>query len=284
MSTDIFDGREAVSHIEQQLRPRIERVTQQRGFAPGLLSVLVGDDLSSHQFINIKEKKATSLGIRFERKHYPANFDPRKVVNFIRESGERNEIDGILIQLPLPTQFDRSLVLKAIHPYKDVDGLHPKNLGLLLEGKAFFVPPAVLSVHEVLISHHVDLTGKEVVLVGSGLLVGKPLALYFSNEGATVTMCNVHTQDLANHTRRADIIVSSTGEAEIISADMVKEGAVLIDFGGKQVDGLLKGEFGQDVYEKAALVTPVPGGIGPLTVAKLLENTVLSAERATFHE
>lgn len=283
MSADIFDGRAAVAHIEEQLRPRIERVTKQRGFAPGLLSVLIGDDPSSLQFINIKEKKATALGIHFERKYYPTSFDPREAVNFIRQSGERNEIDGILIQLPLPAQFDRSSVLKAIHPYKDVDGLHPKNLGLLLEGKAFFVPPAVLSVHEVLVRHNIDLTGKEVVLVGSGLLVGKPLALYFSNESATVTMCNVHTQDLANHTRRADIVVASTGEAEIITADMVKEGAVLIDFGGKQVDGVLKGEFHGDVREKAALVTPVPGGIGPLTVAKLLENTVLSAERATFH-
>lgn len=280
METTIYNGKERAREIEADLVQRVSVIQKKRKHAPGLLSILIGDDPASHAFINIKEKRALAVGINFERKHYPDTFDPIEVVRYIHSRNEDTSIDGILVQLPLPSQFDRTTTLKAIHPYKDVDGLHPKNLGFLIEGKAHFVPPAVLAVNDIVTHASLDLAGKEVVLVGSGLLVGKPLSLYFVNEGATVTMCSVHTADLFQHTKRADIIVSSTGEAELITPDMVKEGVIAIDFGGKKIDGVLKGEFSADVAFKSSLFTPVPGGIGPMTVAKLLENTVLSAERS----
>ncbi|MCA9390510.1 bifunctional 5,10-methylenetetrahydrofolate dehydrogenase/5,10-methenyltetrahydrofolate cyclohydrolase [candidate division WWE3 bacterium] len=282
MQTRIFDGRFTAQQIEESLTSRVARITGQRGHAPKLSTVIVGDDPASVAFIAIKEKRARSIGMEFVRKHYPESFDPTEVVKYIHTQNEDKTVDGIIVQLPLPTQFDRLLTLKAIHPYKDVDGLHPKNLGYLIEGKPFFNPPAVLSVKEVLSQMDIEVTGKHVVLVGSGLLVGKPLALFFVDEGATVSMCSVHTPDIAVFTREADIIVASTGEADLINADMIKEGAVVIDFGGKKVGDELKGEFTQDVVSKAGVVTPVPGGVGPLVVSKLLENTVLSAERSTF--
>ncbi|MCA9397860.1 bifunctional 5,10-methylenetetrahydrofolate dehydrogenase/5,10-methenyltetrahydrofolate cyclohydrolase [candidate division WWE3 bacterium] len=280
METTIYNGKERAREIETDLAQRVSVIQNKRKHAPGLLSILIGDDPASHAFISIKEKRAQAIGINFERKHYPETFDPIKVVRYIHSRNEDTSIDGILIQLPLPPQFDRTATLKAIHPYKDVDGLHPKNLGFLIEGKAHFVPPAVLAVNDIVRQANLKLSGKEVVLVGSGLLVGKPLAMYFVNEGATVTMCSIHTTVLSRHTKRADIIISSTGEADLITPEMVKEGVVSIDFGGKKINGVLKGEFSADVAFKSSLFTPVPGGIGPMTVAKLLENTVISAERS----
>lgn len=286
MAAEIFDGKAKAYTIEENLKLRIDSIKQKRGHVPGLLSVLIGNDEASVYFTNLKQKRAEAIGMHFESKRYPETFDPREVVSFIHEKNEDKQIDGIIVQLPLPPHFDRTLVLKAIDPIKDVDGLHPKNLGFLLEGSPKFIPPAVLAVEEVLNdfknrNSEYEIKSKEVVLVGSGLLIGKPIALYFLNLGSTVTLCNSHTSDLSFHTKRADIIVASTGEVELIDSSMVKDGSVLIDFGGKKIDGMLKGEFTQDVVEKASLITPVPGGVGPLTVAKLLENTVISAEQRT---
>lgn len=279
MSAHVFDGKFAAYEIEQSLIPRIEKIKQQRKNPPKLLSILVGSDPASRMFIDIKEKRARFIGMTFERKHYPDSFDPAKVVTFIREANEDKHVDGIIVQLPLPEQFERLRVLRAIDPFKDVDGLHPKNFGALIEGTPSFLPPAVLAVQRVLDTYDIDVRGVHAVMLGSGLLIGKPVGLWLLNNGATVTYCHKDTPNISIKTQQADIIISATGTSGVLSADMVTDGTLVIDFGGTMVDGVLQGDVQKDVADKAAIVTPVPGGVGPLTVSYLLENTVLAAER-----
>lgn len=279
MSAHMFEGRKEAARIEQSLIPRVQAITEQRKNPPKLLSILVGNDPASRMFIDIKEKRARAIGMAFERKHYPDSFDPAKVVTFIREANEDKYVDGIIVQLPLPEQFERSRVLRAIDPFKDVDGLHPKNFGALVEGTPSFLPPAVLAVQRVLDTYSIDVKGVHVVMLGSGLLIGKPVGLWLLNQGATVTYCHEDTSNVAIQTQQADIIISATGVSGVLSADMITEGTIVIDFGGIMVDGILKGDVNKEVAEKAAILTPVPGGVGPLTVSFLLENTVLAAKR-----
>lgn len=279
MSANLFDGRKEAALIEQSLIPRVQAITKQRKNPPKLVSILVGSDSASRMFIDIKEKRARAIGMAFERKHYPDSFDPAKVVTFIREANEDKHVDGIIVQLPLPEQFERSRVLRAIDPFKDVDGLHPKNFGALIEGTPTFLPPAVLAVQRVLDTYSIDVKGVHVVMLGSGLLIGKPVGLWLLSHGATVTFCHEDTKNIPIKTQQADIIISATGVPNVLTQEMIAEGTLVIDFGGIMVDGKLVGDVSRDVQEKAAIVTPVPGGIGPLTVSFLLENTVAAAEK-----
>jgi len=267
MSAHIFEGRKEAARIEQSLISRVRAITEQRKNPPKLLSILVGSDPASRMFIDIKEKRARTIGMAFERKHYPDSFDPAKVVTFIREANEDKYVDGIIVQLPLPEQFERSRVLRAIDPFKDVDGLHPKNFGALVEGTPSFLPPAVLAVQRVLDTYSIDVKGVHVVMLGSGLLIGKPVGLWLLNNGATVTYCHKDTPNIGIVTQQADIIVAATGVPGVLTRDMVEEGAIVVDFGGVMVDGVLQGDANQAVAEKASVVTPVPGGVGPLTVS-----------------
>ncbi len=279
MSAHIFNGTQVAEEIEQALLPRIKKIMSARKSPPSLLSILVGDDPASKTFLDIKEKRARNVGITFERKHYPAVFDPAKVVTFIREANTDKRYDGTIVQLPLPASFDRANVLRAIDPFKDVDGLHPKNFGALIEGHPSFLPPAVLAVKKVLDTYEIDVKGVHVVMLGSGLLIGKPVGLWLLSQGATVTFCHEYTKNIPIRTQQADIVIAATGVPEVLTGEMISEGTLVIDFGGIIVKGRLTGDVSKDVQDKAAMVTPVPGGVGPLTVSYLLENTVLAAER-----
>ena len=279
MKQNIFDGLAVARTIEESLAQRVIEVRDSRGHPPTLQSVMVGNDPASLSFISIKEKRAQQIGIRFLRKHYPESFDPASVVRYIREKNEDPDIDGIIIQLPLPDQFDRTRVLRAIHPFKDVDGLHPKNLGGLITAAPEFVPPAVNAAQKVLEECSFALSGANIVMIGAGILIGKPVGLYFMNQQATVTFCSEYTLDISDITKRADVVVTATGKQNIIVPDMVKQGVVIIDFGSILVNGKMYGEVDPRVAEKATFFTPVPGGVGPLTASYLLQNTVIAAER-----
>jgi len=288
MSALIIDGKAIALRIEADLKDRVKGSQERTGEVPGLVSIVVGDDKQSHKFVSLKGRAAERVGVNFEKKVYPSSFDPRLIVNFIHQKNADEGVHGIIVQLPLPAGFDRVQLLKAVHPYKDVDCLHPKNLGLLMMGEPVFVPPVVQAVVAMiscagqkaqgdrLVKHlmlnKLDLKGKEVALVGAGLLVGRPLAVYLMNQGATVSIANERTKGLAKITATADIVVSATGVRNLITADHIKEGAVVVD-AAMDVDL-------ESVEGKAAVVSPSPGGVGPLTVVYLLANTVEAFRRA----
>lgn len=301
VETHLIDGKKIAGEIEGRLREEIEKFREEKGSVPGLLSLVVGDDRESHKFIRLKEQAAQRVGINFIKKCYPAGFDPGKVVEYIKEQNANPLVHGILVQLPLPLHFDTVKILKTIHPYKDVDALHPKNLGLLVQNQPIFISPVIRAIlcvlgraHHLLagespaVPFHLEsigemgqlpspeevafLRGARVVIVGGGLLVGKPLAIYLMNTGATVTVANRHTQNLPAVTRQAKILVSATGQKNLIGAEHVSEGAVVIDAARDVSRALVTG--------KAAVLSPSPGGVGPLTIAYLLANTVISWKRA----
>lgn len=264
IKTQVVNGRSIAQDIKEKLRAEVSEIKSQKDSIPGLVSIVVGDDPESHKFVDLKGKAAERVGVNFTKKAYPKNFDPRLVVEYIQEKNADPAVHGILVQLPLPDGFDRTQILKTIHPYKDVDVLHPKNLGLLIQGESVFISPVVQAVERVI----GDPRGKNITIVGAGLLVGKPLAVRLINLGATVTVANEFTQNLAEITRKAEILISATGQKNLIVKKHVREGATVID-AARDVDL-------NSVTGKAAILSPSPGGIGPLTVAYLLKNTVLS--------
>ncbi|NPB05015.1 MAG: bifunctional methylenetetrahydrofolate dehydrogenase/methenyltetrahydrofolate cyclohydrolase FolD [Aquificae bacterium] len=272
----ILDGR-AVSRIyRERIKEEVERFKRLGYREPSLAVVLVGNDPASQVYVNNKQKACKKVGIRSLFYHLPEDTPEERLLSLVGELNENPEVDGILVQLPLPKQINPQKVIETIDPNKDVDGFHPENMGKLfsnLEGG--FVPCTPLGIKLLLDHYGIDLKGKDVTVVGAGYIVGKPLSVLMLNLNATVTVCHIYTKDLKEHTRRADVLVSATGVPHLIKEDMVKEGAVVVDVGISKKDGKIVGDVDfERVKEKASYITPVPGGVGPMTITALLLNTL----------
>jgi methylenetetrahydrofolate dehydrogenase (NADP+)/methenyltetrahydrofolate cyclohydrolase len=281
VTAQLIDGVALSSRLRESLRARVGKLTQQ-GERPGLAVILVGDNAASRVYVRNKIKACGEAGIHSELYEMPATVSEQEVLDRIRALNVDPKIHGILVQLPLPEQVSEEKVLDIIAVGKDVDGFHVQNVGSLMVGRAGFVPCTPAGCMAMLDDIGVSLEGMEAVVVGRSNIVGKPMALLLLRRSATVTICTSRTRDLASHTRRADILVVATGRPRMVTGDMIKPGAVVIDVGINRLpDGKLAGDVDfEAAREVAAWITPVPGGVGPMTIAMLLSNTVLSAERA----
>ena len=244
-----------------------------------LATILVGDDPASHVYVGSKHKASHEAGIESRDHRFPADTPESEVLELLADLNADDGVDGILVQLPLPEHMDEPTVLRAVDPTKDVDGFHPLNAGLLYLGEPFLTPATPSGVMVMLAEHGVELKGKEAVVIGRSEIVGKPMAMMLLAEHATVTICHSRTPDLEAHARRADILVAAVGRERLVTADMVKPGAVVIDVAmNRNADGKLVGDVDPAVSEVAGLMTPVPGGVGPMTIAMLLRNTLTAAQ------
>ena len=277
MSSKVIDGSKLASELKDKLKEEIEDLKNE-GRAPGLATILLGDDPAAKAYVNMKEKVAKKLGIKSQIHQLDEDIEEKELLNLIYDLNNDNHIDGILIQLPLPKHIDDTKVIENLDPRKDVDGFHPLNTGRLfsnIDQSLSFVPCTPLGVMELIKSTGIDIKGKKAVMVGHSNIVGKPATHLLLDEFATVTVCHVHTKDLKKETKKADILISAVGKANLITADMVKDGAVVIDVGINKVDGEITGDVDfENVKEKASYITPVPGGSGPMTIAMLMKNTV----------
>ena len=281
MSAQLLDGK----LMSEELRIRIaERVAalKEKGVQPGLAVILVGEDPASQIYVRNKERGCEQVGMHSVTLRLPENTTQTELADHIRALNADASIHGILVQLPLPKHLDEAAALAAIVPEKDVDGFHVQNAGKLLSGLPGVVACTPKGAMEMIRRTGVDLTGKEAVVVGRSNIVGKPMAMMLLQANCTVTLCHSRTADLAAHTRRADVLVAAVGKAKFITADMVKPGAIVIDVGiNRLADGKVVGDVDFDgVKEVAGFITPVPGGVGRMTITMLLENTVEAAERA----
>ena len=276
-----IDGKAVAAAVRGEVRERAAQLAA-RGIEPGLATVLVGDDRASQIYVGSKERACGEVGIRSFGHRLPASISQAELLDLIVRLGRDDRVHGILVQLPLPAPLEAQPIIEVIPPAKDVDGLHPVSQGRLLAGQPGMRPCTPLGVMRLLDETGVQLRGARAVVVGRSLLVGKPVALLLLERHATVTMCHSRTADLAGEVGRADILVAATGQAGLVHGDWVRPGAVVIDVGiNRGADGKLTGdvEFGP-AAERASHITPVPGGVGPMTVAMLLANTVTAAERA----
>jgi methylenetetrahydrofolate dehydrogenase (NADP+)/methenyltetrahydrofolate cyclohydrolase len=272
-----LDGTATLTTIKAELTERVAKL-KERGVVPGLGTVLVGDDPGSHWYVGAKHKDCAEIGITSLRRDLPAGSSQADVEKVIDELNDDPSCTGFLVQQP--TGLDEFALLSRVHPDKDVDGLHPFNLGKLVLGKSGPLPCTPVGVIELLRRHDVPIAGAEVVVVGRGLTVGRPLGLLLTrrSENATVTLCHTGTRDLAAHVRTADIVIAAAGVPDIITGDMVKPGAAVLDVGVSRVDGQIAGDVAASVWETAGWVSPNPGGVGPMTRAMLLTNIVDAAE------
>jgi len=291
MTAKIINGSEIARQIREELKQEIAELKAKHNLVPGLATVLVGEDPASQVYVGQKEKTCLALGIYSERHDLATQTTQSELLVLVDKLNKDPKIHGILVQLPLPKHINETEVLDAINPRKDVDGFHPVNLGKLMIGEPDYLPCTPHGIQQLLIRSGVKIEGAEVVVVGRSNIVGKPIAniLLQKKEGAnaTVTICHTGTKELAAHTRRADILIVAAGRPKAVTADMVKEGVVVIDVGvnriGKTAEGkdILVGDVDFDaVKEKAAAITPVPGGVGPMTIAMLMLNTVKAAKLA----
>ena len=281
MTAQILDGNATLKLIKQDLTARVERLKEQ-GVVPGLGTVLVGDDPGSKWYVAGKHKDCAEVGITSIRVGLPATATQGEVESHVAELNADPACTGYIVQLPLPKHMNENEVLGQVDPAKDVDGLHPTNLGWLVLGKAAPLPCTPYGIVELLRRHDVPIAGADVCVVGRGVTVGRPLGLLLTrrSENATVTLCHTGTRDLAAHVRSADIVVAAAGVPGIITGDMVKPGAAVLDVGVSRVDGKIAGDVAQDVYDVAGWVSPNPGGVGPMTRAMLLSNIVSVAEQS----
>jgi methylenetetrahydrofolate dehydrogenase (NADP+)/methenyltetrahydrofolate cyclohydrolase len=281
VTAQILDGNATLKLIKQDLTARVERLKEQ-GVVPGLGTVLVGDDPGSKWYVAGKHKDCAEVGITSIRVDLPATATQGEVESHVAELNADPTCTGYIVQLPLPQHMNENEVLGQVDPAKDVDGLHPTNLGWLVLGKAAPLPCTPYGIVELLRRHDVPIAGADVCVVGRGVTVGRPLGLLLTrrSENATVTLCHTGTRDLAAHVRSADIVVAAAGVPGIITGDMVKPGAAVLDVGVSRVDGKIAGDVAQDVYDVAGWVSPNPGGVGPMTRAMLLSNIVSVAEQS----
>ncbi|NET84131.1 MAG: bifunctional methylenetetrahydrofolate dehydrogenase/methenyltetrahydrofolate cyclohydrolase FolD [Moorea sp. SIO1F2] len=280
--TNILDGKTIAKKIQTQLQEQTQKLTLKHGRPPGLAVLMVGDNPASAAYVRNKERACAKVGIASFGRHFPSNTSQAELEQAINALNQDQRVDGILVQLPLPDHLDAVSLLHQIHPDKDVDGLHPVNLGRLLRGEPGLRSCTPAGIMHLLQEYQINLSGQKTVVVGRSILVGKPLALMLLEANATVTIAHSRTQDLGELTRRADILVAAVGRPQLITSDMVKPGAVVIDVGinrvsDQQEKSRLVGDVHFDsVQETARYITPVPGGVGPMTVAMLLNNTILS--------
>ena len=279
MAAELIKGKEVASTIRQRLKKETEAL-KARGIVPGLTVLLVGDDPASLSYVKGKVKACGEVGLHSDLKRYPATIREEELLKEIQICNEDDTVDGILVQLPLPKHIDERKVIEAISPEKDVDGFHPVSVGKMVVGEETFYSCTPAGILEMVKSKNIDIAGKHVVIVGRSNIVGKPAGLLFLKENATVTYCHSKTVGLSDYTRRADILVVAVGRAGIIGKEDVKPGAVVIDVGvNRNAEGKLVGDVRFDeVKEVASYLTPVPGGVGPMTITMLLANTIKAAK------
>ena len=290
MTAQIIDGKAIAAAIQAELTEEVQRLKETHGVVPGLATVLVGENPASITYVKMKRKRSAEVGIRSFGYELPANASQEEVEGLVRELNANPEVHGILVQLPLPRHLNEEAVLAAISIEKDVDGFHPINIGrLAMKGREpLFVPCTPAGVIELLDRTGVEIEGKEAVVLGRSNIVGLPVSMLLLHRNATVTICHSRTRDLPAVTRRADILVAAVGRPQMVKGDWVKPGAVVIDVGVNRVEDptakkgyRLVGDVDfEEVKEVASAITPVPGGVGPMTIAMLLTNTVRSAKRA----
>ena len=280
-----IDGKAVAAVVRNEVRERVARLAA-RGIVAGLATVLVGDDPASRLYVGNKERACEEVGLRSFGHRLPASTTEAELIALVRDLGRRTDVHGILVQLPLPGRLDAQRVIETLPPEKDVDGLHPVNQGRLVAGQPGLRPCTPLGVMRLLDETGAQLKGARAVVVGRSVLVGKPVALLLLERHATVTMCHSRTVDLGDEVGRADVVVAATGQAGLVRGTWIRPGAVVIDVGmNRGADGKLCGDVEFAVArERASWITPVPGGVGPMTVAMLLDNTVTAAERAAEHE
>jgi methylenetetrahydrofolate dehydrogenase (NADP+)/methenyltetrahydrofolate cyclohydrolase len=275
MKTEVLWGKHIADLTVRKVSEEVEKLKSSTGRAPGLAVILAGEEPASQIYVSHKEAACKKAGIRSFCYRLPYSVSEKEILTLIDDLNHRDEADGILVQLPLPEHLVTWKILEAILPSKDVDGFHPLNMGKLALGKEGIVPCTPRGVMALLDHYNIALEGKDVVVVGASNIVGKPLALMLMNIMATVTVCHIKTRDLSQHTRKADIIFTATGVPQLIKREMVKEGCIIIDIGISRLEGKIMGDA--DYYGLqgwAGAVTPVPGGIGPMTVAMLMLNTL----------
>lgn len=279
MAAIIIDGKEIAKKKRLEIADQVQELKKQ-GITPGLAVILVGDNQASRTYVNSKQKTAKELGMHNVLIEYPVSITEQELLAKIDELNNDEAIHGILVQLPLPGHISEKKLIEAISPEKDVDGFHPINIGRMMTGQDAFLPCTPYGVMVMMEDIGIDLSGKHVVVVGRSNIVGKPAGQLFLNENATVTYCHSRTKDLKEHTKQADVIVAAVGKAGLITEDHIKPGAVVIDVGMNRNDaGKLCGDVAfEEVKEKAGYITPVPGGVGPMTIAMLMYNTLKSAK------
>jgi len=289
MTAKLINGNEIAKQIREELRQEVIQLKEKYNLVPGLVTILVGENPASVSYVTAKQKTSKELGFYSVQDNQPESIPEEQLLQLIDKYNKDPKIHGILVQLPLPKHINETKILYAIDPKKDVDGFHPVNVGKLMIGEADYLPCTPAGIQQLLIRSGVQIEGAEVVVVGRSNIVGKPIAniLLQKQKGAnaTVTVCHTGTRDMAFHTRRADILIVAAGKPRAITADMVKEGAVVIDVGVNRIgvtpDGKAKlcGDVDFDaVKEKASMITPVPGGVGPMTITMLMMNTVKAAK------
>lgn len=278
MSAKILSGKEVSARIKEELKNEADKLKAQ-GIMPGLAVVIVGDDPASRVYVNNKKKACEELGILSEEYALPAETKEEELLALIDKLNADKKISGILVQLPLPKGIDEEKVINRINPKKDVDAFHPANVGKIMIGNYDFVPCTPAGVMELIAESGIDISGKECVIVGRSNIVGKPMSMLLLHENGTVTVCHSKTKDLKEVTKRADILVVAVGRPEFITGDMIKEGAVVIDVGINRLENKkLVGDVEFESAEKvASAITPVPGGVGPMTIAMLMKNTLKAA-------
>ncbi len=276
----LIDGKALANKVQTEVAEEVERLKQEKNVVPGLAVILVGDDPASHAYVKMKAKACEKVGFYSITHNMPDTISQSEIIQIIEMMNANPHIDGILVQLPLPKHIDTDKILEVIDPKKDVDGFHAYNVGRLVTNLDSFVPCTPLGVMKMFEAYDIDLEGKDVCVVGASNIVGKPMAALLLNANATVTVTHIYTKDLKAHTVKADIVVVGVGVPGLIKEDMVKEGAVVIDIGINRIeDGSLVGDVDfPKVSKKCSYITPVPGGVGPMTIAMLLSNTLKAAK------
>lgn len=279
MSAKILDGKALSQKLREEMRQEVAQLIE-KGKTPGLAVILVGDDPASRVYVNGKKKACAELGIRSFEYALPADTKEKDLLELLEQLNQDDAVDGILVQLPLPEHLNETKVIETIRADKDVDAFRYENVGRILVGNAHFLPCTPAGVMKLIEQSGMDLTGKECVVIGRSNIVGKPQALLLLQQNATVTVCHSKTRNLAEITRRADVVVAAVGRANLVTGDMIKEGAVVIDVGMNRLEnGKLCGDVDfESVSKKAAYLTPVPGGVGPMTITMLMKNTVSAAK------
>jgi methylenetetrahydrofolate dehydrogenase (NADP+)/methenyltetrahydrofolate cyclohydrolase len=273
MTALLMDGKALAAKVRAEVAREVEEI----GASIGLATVLVGDDPASAVYVRRKQEACREVGIEPVDHHLDTSISESELLEVVEQLNGDDRITGILVQLPLPQQIDEDRIIRSVHPIKDVDGFHPLNAGQLLQGNPTFAAATPAGIMELLRAYDVELKGKHAVVVGRSNIVGKPMALLLLAEHATVTIAHSRTKDLSAVVREADVVVVAVGRPETVTAEMVKEGATVIDVGINRVNGTLVGDVSVEVRDQAGLLTPVPGGVGPMTIAALLRNTARAA-------
>ena len=276
----LLDGKALSEKIKEEVRVEVAQLVEEKHITPGLAVILVGNDAASATYVASKAKSCKNAGIYSVVHEMPDSITQEELLETIERMNENPKLDGILVQLPLPKHIDTTVVLEAINPLKDVDGFHPYNVGRMVSNLDSFLPATPFGVMRMFQEYGIELSGKNVCVIGSSDIVGKPMAALLTNAKATVTVCNSRTKDLASHTKAADIVVIAVGVPYLLKADMLKDGTVVIDVGINRLDtGKLTGDADfEDCKSKCTHITPVPGGVGPMTIAMLLKNTIKAAK------